>query len=158
MASVLFSGSETSHGPQSLFGCLDAGWRDGSGFWVHPTAADAAIHGAAILHKEARTVSAVDYFAPSSSMLGEMLGIHLAPSDFPNLRRLLQSLQISLYVSVASSGDSNLSLLPMEWWHSSYLDALSGFVLPLNVSLGSRPCSLPLQSISRRYRKMDAFS
>lgn len=83
MANVLFKDFEASHGPQSLFGCLDAGWRDGSGFWVHPTAADAAIHGAAILHKEARTVSAVDYFAPYANAPG-------VPSLIPSAFRLLK--------------------------------------------------------------------
>ena len=72
VASVLFAGSEAQYKPQSLFGCLDASWRDGSGFWVHPTAADAAIHGAAVLQNEARTVSVVDYYAPSPQLQGEL--------------------------------------------------------------------------------------
>ena len=69
---MLFPASEAKPTPQSLFGCLDAGWRDGSGFWVHPTAADAALHGAAFLQKEARTVSAVDYYAPGPQLQGEL--------------------------------------------------------------------------------------
>lgn len=72
VASVLFGGSEAKHMPQSLFGCLDASWRDSSGFWVHPTAADAAIHGAATLQREARTVSAVEYYAPSPQLQGDL--------------------------------------------------------------------------------------
>ncbi len=90
VASVLFGASKTRHQPQSLFGCLDAGWRDGSGFWVHPTSADAALHSAAALQTEARAAVAVGYYAPGPQLLGGLpLLIHSLKSKHCSALKLL---------------------------------------------------------------------
>ena len=72
VAHALFGGSAVQHLPQSVWGCIDGGWRDDSGFWVHPTAADSAIHLGAATHANARMVTAVDYYSPASKPSGEL--------------------------------------------------------------------------------------
>lgn len=57
------------HGPpHAVWGCLDFGWRDNSGYWVHPAAADAAIHSAAIGSTEPQTLTAVGLYAPTNKL------------------------------------------------------------------------------------------
>lgn len=70
VASVLFGASAKTSAPQSVWGCLDLGWRDDTGFWVHPACSDAAIHLAAASEKQARVLMSVGHFSTACRLHG----------------------------------------------------------------------------------------
>ena len=77
VAAALF-GVSRAPAPQNVWGCLDLGWSDESGYWVHPAAADAAMHAAAAVKRgrgeEGGFVAAAtfDYYRPHARLEGRL--------------------------------------------------------------------------------------
>ena len=43
VAAALFGDTTDVSRPQSVWGCLDMGWRDTEGYWIHPAATDSSL-------------------------------------------------------------------------------------------------------------------
>ena len=74
VAAALFGAPQAASGSWGVWGCIDLGWRDQQGYWVHPAAADSAIHAGAAARPASDTsmmVSvAVGSYAPASTLKG----------------------------------------------------------------------------------------
>lgn len=74
VAAALFGTPQAAGSSRAVWGCIDLGWRDQQGYWVHPAAADSAIHAGAAARLASDTgmmVSvAVGSYAPASTLKG----------------------------------------------------------------------------------------
>ena len=74
VAAALFGSPQAAGSSTSVWGCIDLGWRDQQGYWVHPAAADSAIHAGAAARLASDTgmmVSvAVGSYAPAAALEG----------------------------------------------------------------------------------------